>query len=108
MSTPRETQFATFARLLCIDLIRADPSYWQQIIARRAYDLVWHTLACVEPAALAYQPLAHVMRDVPDMSKWPDEGEAQFNAWLSTQPDPAKVERALTPWRRRTALQSGD
>jgi len=105
---PRDMQFAHFARMLCADLIRADPSYWQQLIARRAYDLVWHVLSRVEPDALAYQPLANVMCVVPDVDAWPDEGEARFNAWLSTQPDPADVARALVPWRRRTAIHSGD
>lgn len=106
--TPRDRQFANFAGLLAAELSRADPSYWPQLAARRAYDLVWHTLAQVDPAALDFQPLAHVMRTIPDMLAWPDEMEAQYGAWLSTRPDPADVEQALTLWRRRAAAPYGD
>lgn len=108
MHTPRDTQFATFARLLCDELARTDQRTRHEIAARRAYDLVQHTLERVEPSALAYQPLSDVIARIPDMCAWPDESQANIEAWLTTRPDPKDVERAITPWRRRTREMVGD
>lgn len=108
MPTPRDTQFQGAAWLLCQDLARAHRDTWQQLIARRLYDVVSHTLACVDPSALAYLPHAHVLATIPDVSRWPDEDKATIEAWLTTRPDPKDVERAITPWRRRTAQTYGD
>jgi hypothetical protein len=107
MRTPRDAQFARFAHLLLADLVRADPSFWPTLVARRVYDLLWHTLARLDPALLDSMPLAHVMRTLPDLAAWPDETEAQYRAWLSTRPDPACVEQALTRWRAARRAYGG-
>lgn len=103
-NNPRDIRFTNFANLLIDELLSKkdgvmDTSDWWQdqaraIIARRAYDLVQHVIQRVEPSALAYQPLPSVMRTLPDMESWPDENKATFEAWLTTCPDPAKVEHA--------------
>lgn len=118
MQTPRDIQFAHFATLLLDELLShrdgmiETSDWWQEqaraTIARRAYDLVQHTLERVEPSTLAYQPLSDVIARVPDMHAWPDEAEANIEAWLTTRPDPKDVERAITPYRRRTAQIYGD
>lgn len=120
MSTlPRDTQFIGFAQLLRAEVVKqlilldVDISLEQQaiidaLIAKRAYDLVWHTLAHIDQSSLPYQPLVSIIPAIPDMTTWPPEDAAIFQAWLTTHPDPAVVEHALTPFRRRIRLQHGD
>ena len=87
MSDPRDTQFAGFAKSLFHELYETDGVYyeitndfwkeeWQEIIARRAYDLACHVLEQV-PLLIQNVPntltVEEVVRYVPDMTKWPEE-----------------------------------
>lgn len=82
MNNPREQQFAGFSRLLweeLMDMVREEITHIEQgaemfpdavyeaIIAKRAYDLAAHVLANVR---LTY------VKDVPDMTAWPEEEQA--------------------------------
>ena len=95
----RDTQFAGFAKLLWDELVEQrgyvdvdaywddgiDPINYRQIIARRAYDLVKHTmieLSCQgaldfrDPDFDKYEYRAGEMVEIiPDMTEWPREEE---------------------------------
>lgn len=105
--TPRDTQFRYYSAMLCTELARTDPSEWPALVTRRAYDLMRHTLMHSTPTPTAL-PVTSIAATIPDMDRWPDDDEATFYAWLTTRPDPAVVEHALTPFRRRVRLQHGD
>lgn len=79
----RDKQFQGFAKALWDELeqaMRQDPGFipegstrramyiplWQQIIARRAYDLVEHAVS----ETIGTSDVTHV----PDMTEWPTEG----------------------------------
>jgi len=80
----RDTHFAGFAKLVAEELPDPpiDDSYlglptaeWketiQKIIARRAYDLVFHTLMEVDPAWLDMLDTSEWTGRIPDMTEWP-------------------------------------
>lgn len=78
----RDTQFQGFAKLLTDELVQQTPlgisDEVEKIIARRAYDLVEHTLEHAE--TIAFDRLSideHVERLIPDMTKLPKEQEMQ-------------------------------
>lgn len=96
MSTnPRETQFAGFAKLLYEDFLRQAesdtlqetlvPDYadkWrmktEQIIARRAYDLVEHVIQSrlqgIELLMrLDREWVAEQVQSIPDLTEWPED-----------------------------------
>lgn len=112
-TTPRDSQFAHFAELLVNELLQCrdgqmDASdYWREqanaTIARRAYDLVQHTINHVNPIALEFTTKSVVSAAIPDMTEWPVEDHATYESWLTTRPDPAEVERARVVLRRRMA-----
>ena len=81
----RDTHFAGFAKLLWDELLHVhefgyievsddeeeENVQYQEIIARRAYDLarhfVWHAMGGTENA------ITIIVADVPDMTEWPVE-----------------------------------
>lgn len=74
----RDTQFQGFAKALMEELLTyfGDFEDMEQIIARRAYDLVAHTLDHVE--AVAFDRLSigeHVESFIPDLPELPEEQE---------------------------------
>ena len=88
----RDTQFHGFAKALWDELVRAngygyidvnkwdddgiDPTNYIQVIARRAYDLVKHTLEHAE--AIAFDRLSigeHAEQYIPDLTELPKEQE---------------------------------
>jgi hypothetical protein len=73
----RDTQFAGFAELLAQELImeaqRPDRSELLLLLARRAYDLVKHTLLTTDyPDRFN---LTAAMQEIPDMTAWPEVNE---------------------------------
>jgi hypothetical protein len=47
----------------------------EQIIAQRAYDLVWRSVRQVDPPLLdsKYSTEDQIMNQIPDMTEWPEE-----------------------------------
>jgi hypothetical protein len=78
MSEPRDTQFAGFAKLVvdellansCVEVIDSAADLWEQVITRRAYDLVRHTIVSIHPRALQLLDDNEILRTVPDMPEW--------------------------------------
>lgn len=86
-----ETQFAGFAALLYEELANAAPVYLdgvirrgqlsraqcEQIIARRAYDLAYHTLSHTTQGMAAdcesISQIAETVASIPDMTTWPED-----------------------------------
>ena len=74
----RDTQFAGFAKMLWQELYHEID--WQQdsgegveqIIARRAYDLVSHTLLNTGPMMLDCYSHEEQVAAIPDMTTWPE------------------------------------
>ncbi len=93
-TNPRDTQFQGFAKVLWDELVRAngygyidvnedddgiDPTNYRQIIARRAYDLLYHASIAinntqVKQLGMSLHPNA-MMRDIPDLTDLPKEQE---------------------------------
>jgi len=77
----RDTHFTGFAKLLYDELENLryrrpfTPDEYvrevQTIIARRAYDLVFHTLMEVDPAWLDMLDTSEWTGRIPDMTEWP-------------------------------------
>lgn len=75
VSEIRDTQFAGFAELLSNELRGWELSKpdVKQIIARRAYDLVRHTIECTSHIDLdRLTSDEHTLR-IPDLTTWPEE-----------------------------------
>lgn len=83
ITSPRDTQFAGFAKLLMQELIQADTGNihtgddgalsrtWEALIARRAYDLVTHTVLSLGPANLDVLTADECVQRVPDLAELP-------------------------------------
>lgn len=86
--TMRDTQFAGFAKLLWEEMQdrsadnefedkrRVGPeytAYMQLVIAQRAYDLVMHAIARIDPADLDRLSTAETVARIPDLTAWPPE-----------------------------------
>lgn len=83
-ANPRDTQFKGFAQLLAAEIANTDGwmlSEVEKLIARRAYDLVLHTVWRTIPASgstikeyqgLDIEEIAHL---IPDMKEWTEIGE---------------------------------
>lgn len=71
----RDTQFAGFAKLLINDLMQAnssdDRAKKEQVIARRAYDLVKHTIRELQYDDDRYSD--DWTQKIPDMTEWKKE-----------------------------------
>lgn len=71
----RDTQFASFAKLLA-DELKVTGGYpiseVQTMIAQRAYDLVVHTLSNVEHINLDRLTEEEHAARIPDMVEWPE------------------------------------
>lgn len=89
-NTPRDTQFQNFAKLLLEEVHDPIADSWredtQEVIARRAYDLVAHILKSADPVDLdtsgEYLPpddqeVARRIANMPDMTEWPAESEKE-------------------------------
>ncbi len=88
-NTERDTHFAGFAKLVGEDIasnmgIIFDVAYKPeeeyidaicQIIARRAYDLAFHTLMNTSPAWLDVLDPSEWVGRIPDMTAWPEESK---------------------------------
>lgn len=86
--SPRNTQFAGFAKLVVDDLMNVELAFagftidaprkeyreeWEKIVAQRAYDLVCHTIWNIKPINLDRElPDDHVLL-IPDMTIWPED-----------------------------------
>lgn len=87
---PRDTQFKGFASLILGEMLQASKTYsglidsesstWQeamqQIIARRAYDLIEHTICSENPIAHQCMSEDEIVASIPDLTEWPKEQEA--------------------------------
>lgn len=74
----RDTQFQGFAKLLMSELLThfGDFEDMERIIARRAYDLVEHTIEHMRPYIYGEQVAGQeCVSDVPDLTEWAKEQE---------------------------------
>jgi hypothetical protein len=75
MSTdPRYTQFQGFAKALLNELTGYEYSACEQIIARRAYDLVRHTVLSLSARHFQCLQDREIVASVPDMTAWAESG----------------------------------
>jgi len=85
MSNPRDKQFTGFACRLLQELLNQGAyvaiSEWatgddrarsEQLIARRAYDLVSHTLCNTGPMMIDCYSHEEQIAAIPDLTEWPD------------------------------------
>lgn len=100
MNDPRDTQFTGFAQLLWQDLLDANgmgyintkegddpsvgwgpayPAYpgYLTIIARRAYDLVLHTIDSMNPIAPQCLDNDEIVHATPDLTEWPKQEQGE-------------------------------
>jgi hypothetical protein len=81
---PRDTQFKGFAKLLMRDLDAVSTTTYASLdkakeayelaIARRAHDLVENTIYSMSPIAFqCCENFDQLVREIPDMTEWPDE-----------------------------------
>ncbi len=95
MSTPRETQFAGFAKLLVDQMLALPgvvvesayeyaPAEWEKIIAQRAFLLAIHVVQFTSERNLKMMhagmlSAAQCVDQIPDMVDWPKEDEEEHN-----------------------------
>lgn len=74
-----DTRFQGFAELLFEELHQAGDVWfddrWKTVIARRAYDLVKHTILNIGPADLDILTTEECVQRVPDMDEWTKEDQ---------------------------------
>lgn len=96
MSTERDTHFQGFAELQYLELAplfkllhytqiehmtrhtAEGERLIKQLLARFAYDLAMHVLSTIDPLALqATVSDDQIIKDIPDLTEWPEETEKQ-------------------------------
>jgi len=71
----RDTHFAGFAKLLWEEASNTPMNEIEQLIARRAYDLVVHALNTC--SLEAFEIMGNGVQEVPDLTEWPRSEQEQ-------------------------------
>lgn len=109
----RDTQFQGFAKALVDELMSLELVYagvtidspssmsryyreeWEKIIARRAYDLVLHTVECVDMVDLARLFRQEIAERIPDMTELPKEQDDSASIYESLCNDEGVMQVAI-------------
>src|SRR6266699_4010486 len=72
----RDTHFAGFAKLMWEEASNTPMNEIEQLIARRAYDLVVHALNTC--SLEAFEIMVNGAQEVPDLTEWPKSEQVQL------------------------------